>query len=356
MKPFKSRWNPLVGGKQTSSATVSSILNDRDGENAYSSLPPFPSTSGSRTTTSSKVPKPESNILDFTFQSNTSGSKTVKKSESKSYGGVGGSLGRAFHHSRFSPSQIASGSLRIFKPEWELPEEIEEEEDDEQNTERVEQRPQVPPAKPRRKSIPSPIGKDSGNKNQQPVLLVPLKTESISTRKSSYPKESYFYQVMGRNSSSTFAPYQRTFNYMPPQFSTVDIMTPWNSNGGPGHGRQAVLVPFSSWVDMTDGQQPGPKTRKSGHSSKSYRMIGKSGTTGRSGTVGLKSTSKILLRDSSGREHGMWATLSQRFKRNFKDNVIPRLNGIWSPHSDAGRGRRKQKKVTFNAWATVQMV
>lgn len=189
--------------------------------------------------------------------------------------------------------------------------------------------------------------------NKQPVLLVPLKTESVSAPKSTYPKESYLYHVMGR-SSSTFAPYQRSLNFLPHQ-----QYPPGGGGGGDfmawGNGGQ-LLVPFSSWMELSDL----PKGSGAGRKSAAYPN-GKGRGSGRlsngriSANLGAKgTTSKILLRDA-GRD-GMWASLSQRFKKNVRENLIPKLNGMWSQGGEGGRKKRTNKKVTFNAWATVQMV
>jgi len=75
-----------------------------------------------------------------------------------------------------------------------------------------------------------------------------------------------------------------------------------------------------------------------------------------------KGTAKILLRDSAGVPPGVWANLSQRVKQNFRENLMPKLNGMWTqPGTESltigNKVKKKQnKKVTFNAWATVQMV
>jgi hypothetical protein len=186
----------------------------------------------------------------------------------------------------------------------------------------------------------------------KPVLLVPLKTESVSAPKSTYPKESYLYHVMGR-SSSTFAPYQRSLNFLPHQ--------QYANNGGGGdymawgNGGQHLLVPFSSWLELSEMSKV-PNNTGTGRKSSPY---GKSRTSSRingrisSGAKGT--TSKILLRDA-GRDSSMWASLSQRFKKNMRENLIPKLNGIWTQNGENGRKKRTNKKVTFNAWATVQMV
>jgi hypothetical protein len=193
----------------------------------------------------------------------------------------------------------------------------------------------------------------------KPVLLVPLKTESVTAPKSTYPKESYLYQVMGR-SSSTFAPYQRSLNFMHHHGGGGGDYMAWG-NGG------QLLVPFSSWLELSEMPNKGPHsgngTSSSGATSggrKNVHGVPKGGRiSSRNGSricVGAKgTTSKILLRDAAGRD-GMWASLSQRFKKNFRENLIPKLNGMWSQPNENGRKKRPNKKVTFNAWATVQMV
>jgi len=191
----------------------------------------------------------------------------------------------------------------------------------------------------------------------KPVLLVPLKTESVSAPKSTYPKESYLYHVMGR-SSSTFAPYQRTLNFMPHQYTPNGTGGDYMAWGNGGH----LLVPFSSWLELSEMPKMPHSTATASTTSggrKNLHAVPKGRVSSRGGSricVGAKgTTSKILLRDAAGRD-SMWASLSQRFKKNFRENLIPKLNGMWSQPNEAGRKKRPNKKVTFNAWATVQMV
>jgi hypothetical protein len=211
------------------------------------------------------------------------------------------------------------------------------------------------PPRPQRK-LQLGFGKSSKTgPSKSPVLLVPLKNESVTTPKSSYPKEAYLYHVLGR-SSSTFAPYQRSLNFIPPyamgsgRDSGTEYLAWANSNG------RHLLVPFSSWAEHSEmSKGPGPSSRNM-----ALHLASKSGRRGGSKTSTLthlsgKGTAKILLRDSAG-HNGMWATLSQRFKRNFRDSVMPKLNGMWTQPEPGKQKKKPNKKVTFNAWATVQMV
>jgi len=203
--------------------------------------------------------------------------------------------------------------------------------------------------------------------SKKPILMVPLKNETLSTPRSRYPKESYLYHVMSR-SSSTFAPYQRSLNFISPAAMYN------GSAGGPNdqhnihawnNGRQ-ILVPFSSWLELAEmpkmPHNPGGQVSPGGHSrgklanhgGPKYRSCSKA-----SSLVGLKTnkgTSKILLRDIPGYPYGMWANLSQRVKRNLRDNLMPKLNWMWTPPGDSRPKRKPIKEVTFNAWATVQMI
>ncbi|CAL8115764.1 unnamed protein product [Orchesella dallaii] len=210
----------------------------------------------------------------------------------------------------------------------------------------------------------------SSSSNSKPVLLVPLKTESVSSPRSNYPKESYLYHVMGR-SSSTFAPYQRSLNFMPYQYppggSSSSVPGDYYAWGKGRH----LLVPFSSWLELSEMPQiphavsngsssnTSPRhaaVKSSRHSSRNSQRLAAAVA---AASNNPKGTSKILLRDLSARDHGVWASLSQRFKKNFRENLIPKLNGMWSQQgADGSRGNKKRtnKKVTFNAWATVQMV
>lgn len=187
----------------------------------------------------------------------------------------------------------------------------------------------------------------------KPLLLVPLKSESVSAPKSTYPKESYLYQVMGRSSSSTFAPYQRSLNFLPHQQHNGgggDYVA-WGNNGG------HLLVPFSSWLELSEmpkigGNNTSPRKSSSYGKSRASASRANSRISANLGAKGT--TSKILLRDA-GRD-SMWASLSQRFKKNVRENLIPKLNGMWPQSGENGRKKRPHKKVTFNAWATVQVV
>lgn len=216
---------------------------------------------------------------------------------------------------------------------------------------------------------------NSTSTNNKPVLLVPLKTESVSSPRSSYPKESYLYQVMGR-SSSTFAPYQRSLNFMPyQQFPPGGSSSTSGDYYAWGKGRH-LLVPFSSWLELSEMPQIphavsngssanalSSSSSSSRHGSKSSRHSSRNSQRLAAAVAAAsnnpKGTSKILLRDLSARDHGVWASLSQRFKKNFRENLMPKLNGMWSQQAaDGTRANKKRtnKKVTFNAWATVQMV
>ncbi|OXA43945.1 uncharacterized protein LOC118438391 isoform X2 [Folsomia candida] len=228
------------------------------------------------------------------------------------------------------------------------------------------------PARPQRKISPTAASSNSNTpaknqpapQNNQPVLLVPLKTEStVTTLKTQYPKESYLYHVMGRggsSSSSTFAPYQRSLNFLPHQQYPPGV-------GGMGADYSAawgqqhqLLVPFSSWMELAGDQNHGGKNN--GGKIPLKTRPARSGGGGRTvPNLPKGTTSKILLRDAAGRD-SMWASLSQRFKKNVRENLIPKLNGMWtgseggSGGGGGGRKKRPHKKVTFNAWATVQMV
>lgn len=269
-----------------------------------------------------------------------------------------GTMPRAFNFQR--------GNLQTFPNDIENDEEIhdkvlsdlsesdsDEESDGESQVTRIRA-----PIRPNRK-VQLGIGKNKSG-SSQPVLLVPLKNESVSSPRSSYPKESYLYHVMGRT-SSTFAPYQRSLNLVPTHTlgaNGTEYLTWANSNG------RHLLVPFSSWMEISEmrkqhhgqhGPSPAP-TRRMELNQKSYRR-GVSKTSALSHLSG-KGTAKILLRDSTGHPHGVWANLSQRVKQNFRENLMPKLNGMWTQPGDYGNKVKKKtnKKVTFNAWATVQMV
>ena len=216
------------------------------------------------------------------------------------------------------------------------------------------------PARPHRK-LQLGFGKSSKSGSNKPVLLVPLKNESVTTAKSSYPKEAYLYHVMGRT-SSTFAPYQRSLNFIPPYAmangsnSGTEYLAWANSNG------RHLLVPFSSWLELSEmnkgahGTTGIPTSRNMVHMTpKSSSRRGGSKTSTLTHLSG-KGTAKILLRDSAGHHNGMWATLSQRFKRNFRETLMPKLNGMWTQPETGKLKKKPNKKVTFNAWATVQMV
>lgn len=219
----------------------------------------------------------------------------------------------------------------------------------------------------------STVALNASSNSNKPVLLVPLKNESVSSPKCSYPKESYLYHVMGR-SSSTFAPYQRSLNFLPYQYAPGGGNNASGDYYAWGKGRH-LLVPFSSWLELSEMPQiPHAATNSnaitSSSASSSSRHAAKTSRHSSRNSQRLaaavaaasnnpKGTSKILLRDLSSRDHGVWASLSQRFKKNFRENLIPKLNGMWSQQpADGTRTNKKRtnKKVTFNAWATVQMV
>lgn len=195
----------------------------------------------------------------------------------------------------------------------------------------------------------------------KPVVLVPLKTETVSSPRPIYPKESYLYHVMGRT-SSTFAPYQRSINFLP-QYAAINASANGSEYFAWGNDRQGqLLVPFSSWMETSESanKQNGTVTRKMCYAVPKARPSASRNMSRTSTLAQLnsgKGTAKILLRDSAGNHHGMWATLSQRFKRNIRESLMQKLNGVW-PNGEATtiRGKKKAKKVTFNAWATVQMV